>query len=100
MVEAQGVRKSFGSVEILKGIDLQVERGSVTCLIGPSGSGKTTFLRCINHLEKVNAGRLYVEAPGRLHRTQRPPVRNEGAPPRGHGCTPEWSSSASTCSRT
>jgi polar amino acid transport system ATP-binding protein len=50
MVEAQGVRKSFGATEILKGIDLKIERGSVTCLIGPSGSGKTTFLRCINHL--------------------------------------------------
>ncbi|WP_421147871.1 amino acid ABC transporter ATP-binding protein [Pseudomonas sp. NFX5] len=61
MVEARGVKKSFGSLEILKGIDLQVERGSVTCLIGPSGSGKTTFLRCINHLEKINAGRLYVD---------------------------------------
>ena len=61
MVEARGVRKSFGSIEILKGIDLRVERGSVTWLIGPSGSGKTTFLRCINHLEKVDAGRLYVD---------------------------------------
>lgn len=61
MVEARGVRKSFGSTEILRGIDLRVERGSVTCLIGPSGSGKTTFLRCINHLEKVDAGRLYVD---------------------------------------
>ena len=61
MVEARGVRKRFGSIEILKGVDLRVEPGSVTCLIGPSGSGKTTFLRCINHLEKVNAGRLYVD---------------------------------------
>ncbi|MFP3579709.1 amino acid ABC transporter ATP-binding protein [Arthrobacter sp. efr-133-TYG-104] len=60
MVEARGVRKNFGVIEILKGIDLRVEKGSVTCLIGPSGSGKTTFLRCINHLEKVDAGRLYV----------------------------------------
>ena len=75
MVEAQGVRKSYGHLEILKGIDLQVQRGSVTVLIGPSGSGKTTFLRCINHLEKINAGRLYVdgslvgyeERNGRLH---------------------------------
>ncbi|MGL3805303.1 amino acid ABC transporter ATP-binding protein [Paeniglutamicibacter sp. R2-26] len=75
MVEAQGVRKSYGHLEILKGIDLQVQRGSVTCLIGPSGSGKTTFLRCINHLEKINAGRIYVdgslvgytERNGRLH---------------------------------
>lgn len=75
MVEARGVRKNFGATEILKGIDLKVEQGSVTCLIGPSGSGKTTFLRCINHLEKVDAGRLYVdehmvgytERNGRLH---------------------------------
>jgi polar amino acid transport system ATP-binding protein len=61
MVEARGVRKHFGSNQILKGIDLRVEPGSVTSLIGPSGSGKTTFLRCINHLEKVDAGRLYVD---------------------------------------
>ena len=61
MVEARGVRKHFGSTEILKGIDLRVDTGSVTCLIGPSGSGKTTFLRCINHLENVDAGRLYVD---------------------------------------
>ena len=61
MVEARGVRKHFGSTQILKGIDLRVESGSVTSLIGPSGSGKTTFLRCINHLEKVDAGRLYVD---------------------------------------
>lgn len=75
MVEAVGVRKAFGDTQILKGIDLTVERGSVTCLIGPSGSGKTTFLRCINHLEKVDAGRLsvdgqlvgYAERNGRLH---------------------------------
>ena len=61
MVEARGIHKHFGSNQILKGIDLRVERGSVTSLIGPSGSGKTTFLRCINHLEKVDAGRLYVD---------------------------------------
>ena len=61
MVEAQKVRKTFGRLEVLKGIDLEVPRGTVTCLIGPSGSGKSTLLRCINHLEKVNAGRLYVD---------------------------------------
>jgi polar amino acid transport system ATP-binding protein len=64
MVRAQGVRKSFGHVEVLKGIDLQVGRNEVMCIIGPSGSGKSTFLRCINHLEKINAGRLEVD--GRL----------------------------------
>ena len=61
MIDAQKMCKSFGHLEVLKGIDLQVPRGSVTCLIGPSGSGKSTFLRCVNHLEQVNAGRLYVD---------------------------------------
>ncbi|MHB1614164.1 MAG: amino acid ABC transporter ATP-binding protein [Actinomycetes bacterium] len=61
MVLAEGVRKRFGRVEVLKGIDLQVAPGEVFCLIGPSGSGKTTFLRCINHLENVDAGRLSVD---------------------------------------
>jgi polar amino acid transport system ATP-binding protein len=61
MVKAEGVHKSFGPVEVLKGIDLEVKSGEVFCLIGPSGSGKSTFLRCINHLEQINAGRLYVD---------------------------------------
>src|SRR3954470_7865971 len=60
MVRAQGVRKRFGRLEVLKGIDLTVERGQVCCLLGPSGSGKSTFLRCINHLEKVDGGKLTV----------------------------------------
>lgn len=60
MVEAVGVRKSFGRTEVLKGIDLAVRPGEVTCLIGPSGSGKSTFLRCINHLESIDGGRLSV----------------------------------------
>jgi polar amino acid transport system ATP-binding protein len=61
MVDAQGVHKNFGALHILKGIDLTVDPGQVMCLVGPSGSGKTTFLRCINHLEQVNAGRLFVD---------------------------------------
>ncbi|MCR8548986.1 amino acid ABC transporter ATP-binding protein [Salipiger sp. P9] len=61
MVEATRVSKSFGTVEVLKGIDLTVARGEVMCLIGPSGSGKSTFLRCINHLEKLNAGLIKVD---------------------------------------
>ena len=61
MIDAQQVCKNFGRLEVLKGIDLQVPKGSVTCLVGPSGSGKSTMLRCVNHLEKVNAGRLYVD---------------------------------------
>ncbi|MRH89941.1 ATP-binding cassette domain-containing protein [Nocardia sp. SYP-A9097] len=61
MVRADRVCKNFGALNVLKGISLEVNRGEVMCLIGPSGSGKSTFLRCINHLEDVNAGRLYVD---------------------------------------
>ena len=61
MVKAEGVCKSFGPTQVLKGIDLDVDEGRVVCLLGPSGSGKTTFLRCVNHLEKINAGRIWVE---------------------------------------
>jgi polar amino acid transport system ATP-binding protein len=61
MVEAQAVHKHFGHLHVLKGVNLEVPRGSVVCLIGPSGSGKSTFLRCINHLEKVDAGQLFVD---------------------------------------
>jgi polar amino acid transport system ATP-binding protein len=61
MVKAEGVHKSFGRLEVLKGISLEVSRGQVMCMLGPSGSGKSTFLRCINHLEKINAGRLSVD---------------------------------------
>lgn len=61
MVHAEGVRKHFGKVSVLRGIDLTVERGRVCCLLGPSGSGKSTFLRCINHLEKLDGGSLSVD---------------------------------------
>jgi len=61
MVRAEGVRKSYGHFDALRGIDLEVATGEVMCLIGPSGSGKSTFLRCINHLEKIDAGRLEVD---------------------------------------
>ena len=61
MVKAEGVHKSFGRLEVLKGISLEVQRGEVMCMLGPSGSGKSTFLRCINHLEKIDAGRLSVD---------------------------------------
>ncbi|WP_236790225.1 amino acid ABC transporter ATP-binding protein [Amycolatopsis sp. GM8] len=60
IVQAQGIHKRFGRLEVLKGIDFEVAEREVACLIGPSGSGKSTLLRCINHLEKINAGRLYV----------------------------------------
>ncbi len=75
LVSAVNVSKSFGDNEVLKGIDLSVFPGQVVTLLGPSGSGKTTFLRCINQLETINGGRIYVdgdlmgyeEKDGKLH---------------------------------
>ncbi|MCO5089844.1 MAG: amino acid ABC transporter ATP-binding protein [Bosea sp.] len=61
MVEAIGVRKSFGALKVLDGIDLEVPRGEVLALLGPSGSGKSTFLRCINHLERIDRGMIIVD---------------------------------------
>jgi len=61
MVKAEAVHKNFGRLEVLRGIDLEVNPRDVMCMIGPSGSGKSTFLRCINHLEKIDAGRLSVD---------------------------------------
>ncbi len=61
MVKAETVCKAFGALKVLKGITLDVDKGQVLVLVGPSGSGKSTFLRCINHLEDVTAGRLYVD---------------------------------------
>ena len=61
MVKAESVCKNFGALKVLKGVTLEIGRGQVLVLVGPSGSGKSTFLRCINHLEQVNAGRLYVD---------------------------------------
>jgi polar amino acid transport system ATP-binding protein len=60
MVDARSVRKRYGSNEVLAGVSLSVEKGEVLCIIGPSGSGKSTFLRCLNHLESINGGRIYV----------------------------------------
>ena len=61
MVKAEAVHKSFGRLEVLRGISLEIAPGEVMCMLGPSGSGKSTFLRCINHLEKIDAGRLWVD---------------------------------------
>ncbi len=60
MVQIQNIYKSFGKLEVLKGINLDVQIGQVVCIVGPSGSGKSTLLRCINHLEHIDAGRIYV----------------------------------------
>ncbi|MHA6508882.1 amino acid ABC transporter ATP-binding protein [Tessaracoccus sp. Y1736] len=76
MVEAVAVHKLFGDLHVLKGVDLTVERGEVCVILGPSGSGKSTLIRCINELEQISAGRMFVdgelmglrEVNGRLHR--------------------------------
>jgi polar amino acid transport system ATP-binding protein len=60
IMEAEDVVKRFGRLEVLKGVSLDVAAGEVVCIIGPSGSGKTTFIRCINHLEKIDGGRIEV----------------------------------------
>ena len=68
IIDIQGLRKSFGENEILKGIDLKVNKGEVICIIGPSGSGKSTLLRCINLLEYPNDGAVYFEGQNILDR--------------------------------
>ncbi|MEV4745905.1 amino acid ABC transporter ATP-binding protein [Streptosporangium sp. NPDC049248] len=75
MVSIRSVRKCFGSVEVLKGISLDVPVGGVVCVVGPSGSGKSTLLRCVNRLETIDSGRIrvdgdligYAEQGDRLH---------------------------------
>ncbi|MET3812550.1 amino acid ABC transporter ATP-binding protein [Arthrobacter sp. UYEF3] len=75
LVRIQGVHKYFGAHHVLRGIDMTVKQGEVSVIIGPSGSGKSTLLRCVNLLETISAGRIYVrddligyrEANGRLH---------------------------------
>jgi len=59
-VQGRGLFKNFGSVSVLRGVDLEVKPGEVVCLLGPSGSGKSTLLRCINHLERLDGGELRV----------------------------------------
>ena len=61
MVRAEKIVKRFGNLTVLNGVDLSVKRGEVVVVIGPSGSGKTTLLRCINHLEKIDDGRIYID---------------------------------------
>jgi polar amino acid transport system ATP-binding protein len=61
MIEVTGLKKSFGHIEVLKGLDVAVQEGEVVCVIGPSGSGKSTFLRCLNKLEDITAGTVVVD---------------------------------------
>ena len=61
MIKVEGLYKSFGKLEVLKGIDYEVKKKEVICVIGPSGSGKSTFLRCINLLEDITAGNIFID---------------------------------------
>lgn len=61
MIEIKGIKKNFGDLEVLKNIDMTIEEGSVLCIIGPSGSGKSTLLRCLNGLEEITHGEIYVQ---------------------------------------
>ena len=60
VVHSVDVQKRFGRLEVLKGVSLDVSKGETVCIIGPSGSGKTTYIRCVNHLEKIDGGRIEV----------------------------------------
>ncbi len=61
MITVENVSKSFGTLEVLKNINLEVQQGEVLCIIGPSGSGKSTLLRCLNHLEVITSGKIIIE---------------------------------------
>ena len=61
MIKLEGVRKNYGSLEVIKGFDATIEKGEVVCIVGPSGSGKSTILRCINGLERYNAGTISID---------------------------------------
>ncbi|GAA3844794.1 amino acid ABC transporter ATP-binding protein [Saccharothrix violaceirubra] len=86
-VQVTDLHKSFGGTEVLRGVDLSVRRGEVTCVIGPSGSGKSTLLRCLNHLEKLDHGEIEVDGEligyrrhnGRLHELRERAVTRQRA---------------------
>ena len=61
MIDAQGIDKHFGRLHVLKNVSLRLNKGEVLAVIGPSGSGKSTFLRCLNHLETIDQGRITIE---------------------------------------
>ena len=99
MVQVDGLRKSYGTVEAVRGVSLEVQRGEVVVVIGPSGCGKSTFLRCLNLLEQPSAGTLQVG--DRAHRLRRPAIRcRTAATWRASAPASAWCSSSSISSRT
>ena len=65
LLQVRGLKKHFGHLEVLRGIDIDIHKGEVVAVIGPSGSGKSTFIRCLNRLEEPTAGEVIFEGPGR-----------------------------------
>lgn len=61
MIRVENVDKYFGDLHVLKGVDFHVDQGEVVCVVGPSGSGKSTLLRCLNHLERITSGKIYID---------------------------------------
>ena len=70
MIHVENLKKSFGELEVLKSINFTVEKGEVVCIIGPSGSGKSTLLRCLNQLEILTSGKIYIEDKLVAHRDE------------------------------
>ena len=70
MIQLKNVHKSFGHLEVLKGIDLTVTKGEKLVIIGPSGSGKSTLIRCMNGLEEVTSGEVYIDGKHMTHKTR------------------------------
>ena len=68
ILETEHISKSFGSLEVLKDINLKVKKGEVICIIGPSGAGKSTYLRSLNQLEKITSGKIFIKGDLFLHR--------------------------------
>ena len=80
MLKLEGIHKRFGELEVLRGIDLEVARGEVVCVLGPSGSGKSTLLRCVNLLEPPEEGEIFLEGQRHLQGAgARPPARRAGS---------------------
>ncbi len=76
IIEVKGLKKDFGALQVLKGVDVSIEENEVVCVIGPSGSGKSTFLRCLNRLEEITDGEILIDG-GHLSKDNENEVRTE-----------------------